>query len=276
LEKVFIQNYNWGPELEVIRTHELLIAINNYVNENCAENVDPRFNILTDKNNNSLDDLQKFYAILAFSRGELLENCKSRNYISYKASTIFNNDRLTIQSLKHEYRSYLSECVVLYDRLAYFISFLELCYKSNGISFESETVMLHTFFNPLLFDIRNENAHHRYVVRTEYLEVEYLENLIHDMNYNGDTSQNTIEQYVEKLGRLIEKDLDWFEFTSKEFAGFFISFLNCISTKILNNGLLQEPKELPSDLVLNKKITPNFRRKIHHKKLFNESNDTDY
>ncbi|ELK2038055.1 hypothetical protein RUX70_004136 [Vibrio vulnificus] len=268
MKKAFVQNYNWGPELEIIRNHRLLFAFREFVVENCPVALE-QSNLFTDENSSSFTLNQKFSAILELSRAELFENCKSRNYVAYKTSTILENDRITIQALKHEYRSYLSECVVLYERLAYLLAFLELCYCSESIDFEDEKHYLHVFFNPLIFDFRNDNSHHRYVVRPKYLEVENLETKIHNQSYQGELSAQLLEDYLQKISVLIDEDLDWFEYTSREFAQFFQNFFDSLANKVLVNNKVQIPSSLPVDLKLDKKITPNFRRKVNHKNLFN-------
>ncbi|MPW31528.1 hypothetical protein F9L16_21365 [Agarivorans sp. B2Z047] len=270
--QLLIQNYNWGPELEVVRKHKLLNAIRDFAVEKCADASELVDGVVTNENAKLLNDLQRFSIILDLSRGELYENCKTRNYIAYKTSTIYKNDRVTIQALKHEYRSYLNECVVLYERLAFFLAFLESIYKSSPIEFGREKEHIHTFFNPLVFDIRNENAHHRYVVRAEYLKVESLENEIHGLSYKGGPPSQLVSEYLDKFGDLIEKDLDWFEYSSKEFATFFTELFDEIAEKILKDGNILIPNKLPEDLDISKKISPQFRRKLKHTSIFNEHN----
>ncbi len=106
-QKIFVQNYNEGKELELIRKHRFPLLIQYTAAKFANETQENKWLIYKDKASEYTSE-EIFIIELDCIRGNLVENCKIRQYISYKMQSSLNNERVTILAIKHEYRSYIT------------------------------------------------------------------------------------------------------------------------------------------------------------------------
>lgn len=272
---IWIQNYNEGPEQAVLRGSPLSRAIRAGADEIVVGNSALTRLRVDETADSILDPRSRFVVQLDLIRGNIVENTKVRRYIAYKIQTILENERVTVQALKHEYRSYISECVILYERLAQLLSFFDNAYEYSSQSFDAEIHELHLFFNPLVMDIRNFNAHQRYALKSSHWEIGDLEGRIHDIQFAGGSDEGLKAEYLAKLQGAIAEQLEWIKYTEESFAKFLERFFLNLAGNVTQNGSLTIPDSLPPDISINKPFRNDFRRKLGHKKLFEQRGNTD-
>ena len=258
-KKVFIQNYNESKELELIRKHSFPLLIQKSAAVHAKGNDESRWTI--DKAIEYTSE-EVFIIELDCMRFNLLENCKIRQYISYKMQTSLENERVTVLALKHEYRSYITECVVFYERLALLLTYLEKSYKKDGISFENEISNLHKFFNPVVIEQRNTNIHQHYISKQSFKKAELIEAKLHDIQYKGYYSAELQKKLLTELGLIIKEELEWFKYTETEFTYFLHKFFDCLACKIILNEKLIIPQFLPTNMSFSSNIKVDFRRRL--------------
>lgn len=268
----FIQNFNDGIELENLRRNCFYKAIRAE-----AEKIRDSYQFL--KNRIVYDNIEDKLSLqdrvvvkfdLLFSN--FFENVKERRYIRYKIENIMKFDRVTILMLTSEYRNYLNNCVILYERLAQLLTFIEYVYKTENISVDSEVKRLHEFFNPVVILQRNYNTHQSYFSTSDTVELEKFEGEIHDMLFQGQDAEKDIKKYLNQYETIIKEKISWIKMTENAFSEFLENFLNGVFSLISSNNKLKIPINIPFEFKLSKEFKIKYRQKIDHEGIFNKAN----
>lgn len=200
---MYIQNYNDAPELVVLRDHPFLLSIKHAAEELIILREEISTPI-TSEQITLLTSVQKLIVALEFNRGNLVENCKNRAYIKYKMAHVLDNDRITIQAIKHEYRSYMLECVILFDRLSNLLGMLSDCFTPEGIFFTDDEEHFLGFFNPLVNDFRNVNIHGYYDSHFNWVKAVLIEGQTHEKRFRGDFDTEIETILLAELSKIIK------------------------------------------------------------------------
>lgn len=267
-----IQNYDDAPELQVIRKHNLFKAIRARAIELSESREGLEIGPVPPDLLSQFSPAEKFVFSMDNLRSNLISNCKGRAYIKYKMEHALDNDRITIQIVKLEYRSYLSECVILFDRLANWLGMLEFSFKHENISFKKEEDHMLGFFNPMVNDARNTNMHGYYVDFVGWEEADKLERKITSLADEGNRNLAIEQKYIEEIVKIINGHVHWFDQTEKAFSGFFENFFNSIADKLLVSKSLLLPKNLPKNFKTEFRRKDSLRKDSRHEKTFHSIN----
>jgi hypothetical protein len=269
---MFIQNYNDAPELDVLRKHNFLLCIKGCAEELVNSREDMELGPITANQTERLEPFEKLIVAMDINRGNLLENCKNRAYIKYKMTHALENERITLQTIKHEYRSYMLECVILFDRLSNLLGMLNDCYTAENISFTENEEHLLGFFNPLVNDFRNINIHEYYDSHFSWENASRLENEIHNKRFTGIQDIETERKLFEELSKIISEHLNWFKLTEDHFSKFLDNFFSLLADKLIVSEALLLPKSMPENFKVKYQRKDSLRRQGRHSKVFNSIN----
>jgi hypothetical protein len=272
---MYIQNYNDAPELEVLRKHNFLLCIKDCAAKLVSAREDMELGPITANQTELLTPVEKLIVAMDINRGNLLENCKNRAYIKYKMTHALENERITIQAIKHEYRSYMIECVILFDRLSNLLGMLNDCYTAENISFTENEDHLLGFFNPLVNDFRNRNIHEYYDSHFSWENASRLEGEIHNKRFNGNQDTEAERKLLDELSKIIREHLIWFKLTEDEFSIFFDNFFSLLENKLVVSNDLLLPQIMPENFRVKYQRKDSLRRQGRHIKAFN-SNNSEY